>query len=333
MSKPELIVSTSPHIRRPEDISQVMGDVLFALMPATAVGALIFGSSAFWVILTCLVTSVFSEAIIQKLMKRKITVLDGSALVTGLLLALNLPSGIPLWMAAVGAGIAIGLGKQIYGGLGHNPFNPALLARVVLLISWPAQMTRWPAPLTWGIDATTAATPLGVLKDEGFHRAIGYYYEILAFPDKADLYWGLFIGDVGGCIGETSALALLVGGIYLLWKGRISWPIPVTYLLTVFILTTIFWFKNPSEFADPLFHILSGGLMIGAFFMATDMVTSPITPRGKIIFGIGCGILTVIIRLFGGYPEGVSFSILLMNGTTFLIDRWKFTHPKKFGGR
>lgn len=334
MEEPKLIVSTSPHIRRPGDVDQVMRDVLLALMPATAIGVFVFGLDALWVILTCMVVAALSEAIFQKLMGREIAISDGSALVTGLLLALNLPSGAPLWMAAIGAGIAIGLGKQIYGGLGHNPFNPALVARVVLLVSWPVQMTRWPSPISWGIDATTAATPLGVLKDEGASRIVSYFSEIGApFADGADLYQGLFFGDIGGCIGEISVIALLVGGIYLLYKGHISWHIPVSYIATVFILTYIFWLKDPSRFADPLFHILSGGLILGAFFMATDMVTSPITPKGMLIFGVGCGVLTVIIRLFGGYPEGVSFSILLMNAATPLIDRWKFTHPKKFGGK
>jgi electron transport complex protein RnfD len=278
-----------------------------------------------------MVVCVASEALFQKIAGREIRVRDCSALVTGMLLGLNLPSDIPLWIAAVGAGIAIGIGKEIFGGLGQNPFNPALIARVILLISWPLQMTIWPTPIPWGIDAKTSATPLGVLKEEGPQGVFEYFKEIGAFTDKGDLYFALFSGDIGGCIGEVSCLALLIGGLYLLYKGHISWHIPISYIGTVFLLTSIFWLRDPKSYIDPLFHILSGGLMLGAFFMATDMVTSPITSRGRIIFGIGCGVLTVIIRLFGGYPEGVSFSILLMNGLTPLIERWKFTHPVRFG--
>jgi electron transport complex protein RnfD len=325
------IVSVSPHIKKKEDVAKVMIDVLFALLPALAIGVLVFGVEALWVVLTCMVGCVISEALFQKIAGKEIRVRDCSALVTGMLLGLNLPSGIPLWIAVVGAGIAIGIGKEVFGGLGQNPFNPALIGRVVLLISWPLQMTTWPTPLPWGIDAKTSATPLGVLKEKGPEGIFEYFKEIGAFAEKSDLYLDLFLGNIGGCIGEVSCLALLIGGFYLLYKGHITWHTPLSYIGTVFLLTSVFWLKDPQTYIDPLFHILSGGLMLGAFFMATDMVTSPITPKGKLIFGAGCGILTVIIRLFGGYPEGVSFAILLMNGLTPLIDRWSFTHPRRFG--
>jgi electron transport complex protein RnfD len=216
-------------------------------------------------------------------------------------------------MVMVGAVVAIIIGKQIYGGLGHNPFNPALIARVVLLVSWPVHMTRWISPL----DGVSTATPLGILKADGVARIAG----IRLFD--------LFIGNVGGCIGEVSALALLVGFIFLLWKGYVTWHIPVSYMGTVAVFTGIFWAVNPQKYANPLFHLLAGGLVLGACFMATDYVTSPTTTKGKIIFGIGCGIMTGVIRLLGGFPEGVSFSILLMNSATPLIDQ--YTRPKRYG--
>ncbi|MDI6703385.1 MAG: RnfABCDGE type electron transport complex subunit D [bacterium] len=313
----KLIVSTSPHIRVEEDVGSIMRDVIFSLLPTTLIGVVIFGLHALYVVLTAVSVAILSEAIIQRLMKREITVRDGSAAITGLLLALNLPPSAPLWMTCIGAGLAIGLGKQVYGGLGYNPFNPALIARVILLVSFPVQMTTWTDPLF--IDAKTGATPLGILKEQGIEAA-----------SQISLL-SLFLGETSGCIGEVSAVALLVGAIYLLIKGHITWHIPISFIGTAGIFTLILWLFGIT--ANPLFHILSGGLILGAFFMATDMVTSPITKKGKIIFGIGCGILTVIIRLWAGYPEGVSFSILIMNAFTPLIDRWRFTHPTKFGGK
>jgi electron transport complex protein RnfD len=246
-------------------------------------------------------------------MGRQVSILDGSAALTGLLLALNLPPSSPWWMVLVGSAVAIAIGKQIYGGLGHNPFNPALVARVVLLVSWPVQMTRWISPL----DGLSTATPLGVLKADGIAKLGGFRL------------FDLFIGNVGGCIGEVSAIALLIGILFLLWKGYVTWHIPVSYMGTVFIFAGIFWLVNPQKYANPLLHLLAGGLVLGACFMATDYVTSPMTPKGQIIFGVGCGLMTCIIRLFGGYPEGVSFSILLMNAATPLIDQ--YTRPKRYG--
>lgn len=298
----KLIVTSSPHISDEDTIEKIMYGVLIALIPASVVGIYNFGFNAFAIIIVSVVSAVITEWLFQKLRNKPITIRDGSALVTGLLLALNLPPGLPLWMAAVGSGVAIGIGKQVYGGLGHNPFNPALVGRAFLLASFPVAMTTWISP----IDGTTTATPLGLMKLQGI----------------AVDYTSLFIGRIGGCIGETSALAILLGALFLIYKGYIDWRIPISYLGTVSVLTTVFG-------GDPLFHLLSGGLMLGAFFMATDMVTSPITKRGKWIFGIGAGTVVVIIRLWGGLPEGVSYSILLMNGITPLINR--FTKPRVFG--
>ena len=302
MEELKLIVTSSPHISDEDTIEKIMYGVLIALIPAAVVGIYNFGFNALAIIIVSVVSAVITEWLFQKFRNKPITIRDGSALVTGLLLALNLPPGLPLWMAAVGSGVAIGLGKQVYGGLGHNPFNPALVGRAFLLASVPVAMTTWISP----IDGTTTATPLGMMKLQGI----------------AVDYSSLFIGRIGGCIGETSALAILIGALFLIYKGYIDWRIPVSYLGTVAVLTAVFG-------ADPLFHLLSGGLMLGAFFMATDMVTSPITKKGKWFFGIGAGIIVVIIRLWGGLPEGVSYSILLMNGLTPLINR--FTKPRVFG--
>jgi len=261
------------------------------------------------------------------MMGRKVTISDGSAMVTGILLALNLPPMVPWWLVVVGSAIAIVIGKQIYGGLGSNPFNPALVARVILLISFPVQMTTWAKPssaLSRTVDVMTTATPLGAMKT---HLLVKGTLEGFTMGDL----WNPFIGNIGGCIGETSVIALLIGAGFLLYRGYISWHIPVTFIGMVFILSGIFWLINPNQHMNPVFHILTGGLMLGAFYMATDMVTSPVTYRGMMVFGAGCGVITVIIRLFGGYPEGVSYSILLMNAATPLIDR--YMRPKTFGWR
>jgi electron transport complex protein RnfD len=248
------------------------------------------------------------------------TLADGSALVTGLLLAFNLPPRIPFWIPIIGSAVAISIGKQLFGGLGHNIFNPALFARAFLLAAWPAHMTSWVAPYDWGrwihqfsihtrawsIDAVSTATPLALMKQQG-----------ISTPAL-----DLFLGNIGGCIGEVSALAVLMGAAYLLYKGTITWHIPFPYLGTVALLTALFG-------KDPVFHLFSGGLMLGAFYMATDIVTSPVTKRGRILFGAGCGVLTVLIRLFGSLPEGVSYSILLMNACTPLIDRYTGGRSKR----
>lgn len=297
-----------------------MYGVLLALLPATLMGVYFFGPHTLVIIAISLAVAVVCEALMQRMMGQPVNILDGSALITGLLLAMNLPPNSPWWLVVVGSAVSIILGKQIFGGLGGNPFNPALVGRVVLLISWPVQMTTWvrPTPMfSSAVDAVSAATPLGILKLEGAAR--------VASLNVWDSFWGMS----GGSLGETSVIALLLGGAYLLYKGYISWHIPFSYLLTVAIFGGVFWLIDPSQYASPLFHLFTGGLMLGAFFMATDYVTTPVTRKGQLIFGVGCGILTMVIRLFGGYPEGVSFSILLMNAATPLIDR--YVKPVAFG--
>ena len=260
-------------------------------------------------ILTAVISCVLTEIVINKMRGKQFR--EGSAIVTGILLAMTLPPTLHLGFVVMGSVFAIAIGKQIFGGLGYNIFNPALLARAFLQASFPVRMTTWTNPST--LDAVTTATPLGGLK---FENIVSPYFDML-------------IGNCGGCIGETSALLIIVGGVYLLIKKYADWRIPVSYLGSVVIFGTIFWLINPGQYPDPLYHLFSGGLMLGAFFMATDMVTSPVTPKGSWIFGIGAGFLLVIIRLFGGLPEGVMYSILLMNAFTPLINR--FTRPKFFG--
>ena len=315
-----MVVSISPHIRSDVTTSAIMYSVLLALLPASLAGIYFFGFAALRIMLIGIMSAVVTEAMIQPLLGQKISIRDGSAAVTGLLLALTLPPTIPWYMVLVGSAIAIALGKSIYGGLGNNPFNPALIGRVVLLISWPVQLTRWQNPtylFSKSIDAVTAATPLGILKNEGL-------------AGIANVKWlNLFFGNRSGCIGEIAVWAILLGFGYLLWKGYVTWHVPLSCLTTVFVISGFFWLINPNQYANPIFHLLSGGLMLGACFMATDMVTSPMTGKGMIIFGIGIGFITIIIRLFGGYPEGVSFAILLMNAACPLIDR--YTMPKAFG--
>lgn len=304
MDQSKLLMTSSPHQHHSENTQRIMLEVLLALAPAGVLAVFFFGIRALLIMLVSVGVAVGTEALIQKLTGRPVAILDLSAAVTGLLLAFNVPVSLPLWMVAIGAVIAIAIGKQVFGGLGHNPFNPALVGRAVLLASWPMQMTGWVAPFT----LLTTATPLG--GQEVSHSA-------------------LFLGAVPGCLGETSALALLAGGLYLLWRGIIDWRIPTGYIGTVAVFTWIFGGQQLFT-GDPLFHVLAGGLMLGAFFMATDMVTSPVTKTGRLVMGIGCGLLTSIIRLWGGYPEGVSYSILIMNALTPLIDR--YTQPRKFGG-
>ena len=327
MTQPEkkpVYISSSPHVHSGETTDKVMQAVIFSLLPASVVSVYFFGLPALALLLLCTLSCVAFEALCWKIMARPMTVADGSAALTGLLLALNLPPSCPWWVALLGSAVAIIVAKQVYGGLGHNLFNPALVARVVLLISFPVQMTTWTAPARVGshLDAVTMATPLGEWKTavmltgklpESLQAGIGQY----------------FMGNMAGSLGEISALALLLGAGFLFWRKILTWHIPLTYLGTVVVLSGVFWLVDPTRFPNPLFHLVTGGLLLGALFMATDMVTTPIAPRGMMVFGIGCGVLTVLIRLFGGYPEGVSFAILLMNAATPLIDR--FTRPKKFG--
>jgi Na+-translocating ferredoxin:NAD+ oxidoreductase subunit D len=331
-------VSATPHLRDRTDISQIMYSVVIALMPAVLGSVYFFGVRALWIIALSVLTCVATEGIIQKLLGKPLTIRNGSAIVTGILLAFNLPSGISWWLPVIGGVFAIAVAKMTFGGLGYNPMNPALIGRVFLLFSFPVQMTTtWQAPTGFpGIDARTTATPLNILKENSaiLHNQSLYSVDSLnaAVSKVADLNATLlnsFLGNRSGSIGETSVLLLLIGAAYLLYKGYIDWKIPFSYIATVGILAWIFG-GYQGLFSGPwLLHVLSGGLILGAFFMATDMVTSPITYRGRIIFGIGCGVITVIIRLIGGFPEGVAFSILLMNLTVPLLDR--LSRPKVFG--
>ncbi len=308
-----LTVSSSPHIHSDESISRIMLDVVLALVPAIVAAAYFFGGRVLLIIGISVLTAVVTEAIIQKLAKKPVTINDWSAVVTGVLLAFNLSPTVPLWLPMVGSIIAIALVKQVFGGLGHNFMNPALAARAILLAAWPVLMTTWVKP---GVDAISTATPLAIMK--GLEVADG------GMPTLLDI----IVGNVGGCIGETSALALLLGAGYLFYRGVINWRIPFTFIGTVAILT---WILGPQGLftGNGIYHIFSGGLILGAFYMATDYSSSPVTPKGQIIMGVGCGIITSIIRLYGGYPEGVSYSILLMNVATPLID--KYTMPNIYG--
>ncbi|MCK4236934.1 MAG: RnfABCDGE type electron transport complex subunit D [Candidatus Krumholzibacteria bacterium] len=322
---PRFLVSSSPHLHEGRTVSGIMKLVIYALIPATFFSIYIFGLAALWVILISVGSAVIFELLTQKIMKRPVTIKDHSAVLTGLLLALNLPSTSPWWMILVGTFFAIVIAKQIYGGLGYNPFNPALVGRVVLLISFPVQMTaRWVSPSGWGMDAVTTATPLGKIRET-----------LMAFGHIEDPHLtrqeiiDFLIGNRAGSLGEISVILLVAGGIFLIAKKVISWHTPVAFIGTVWIFTGIFHMIDPTHYVDPCFHVITGGLFLGAVFMATDYVTSPISGGGMFIFGAGCGIFTVVIRLFGSYPEGVSFAILLMNAATPLIDR--YTRPAVFG--
>ncbi|KPU43835.1 electron transport complex subunit RnfD [Oxobacter pfennigii] len=307
MSDSMYVVSSSPHIRSNDTVQNVMRDVLIALAPATIASIYFFKLQAALIIVVSIISAVAAEALWQKVTKQKITVSDYSAAITGLLIAFNLPPAAPLWIPVVGSFFAIIIVKQFFGGLGQNFMNPALAARAFLVASWPVIMT------TWTVDGVASATALGILKEGG-----------------AELpgLWNIFIGNVGGTIGETSALALLIGGAYLVYKKVISINIPASYIGTVFVMSWIFG-RNGFFTGDPVYEIFAGGLMLGAIFMATDYSSSPMTPTGQIIMGVGCGIITTVIRVYGGYPEGVSYSILLMNLAVPLIDQ--YTIPKAFG--
>ncbi|TCW40279.1 electron transport complex protein RnfD [Thermohydrogenium kirishiense] len=305
----KLYVTSSPHFRSEDSIERIMLDVVIALMPALIAGIIIFGIRALFITVLCIVFSIATEAVIQILTHKDVTINDFSAVVTGILLAFNLPVSIPWWIAAIGSIFAIAIVKQVFGGLGHNFMNPALAARAFLLASWPVPMSHFT------VDGIASATPLAIIKGT---EASGNLPSL----------FNMFIGLKGGVIGEVSIFALLIGAVYLLIRRVITLRIPLSYILTVAVLTWVLG-KNGLFTGDPLYHIMAGGLILGAFFMATDYTTSPVTPKGQIIFGIGCGIFTSIIRLYGGYPEGVSYSILLMNIATPIID--KYTAPKVFG--
>ncbi|MDI9425233.1 MAG: RnfABCDGE type electron transport complex subunit D [Spirochaetota bacterium] len=347
---PGLVLSNAPHINAPQSLGSIMWLVVLALTPALAYSTFIFGLHALLLIAVSVAVCVASEAAYCLLIKKPLTINDGSAVITGILLAFNVPPEAPLWMIGIGAAFAVIVAKQLFGGIGFNIFNPALAGRALLMASWPVHMTT-----TWhsfgesnvlsqaasnvaglpeqAYDIITQATPLGAFKEgpgllADFGAAPDAVYRTLFTPEMFKSY---LVGNIGGCIGETSALLLLAGALLLLFRRVISWHIPFSYIGTVAAI--MFSYYSLSGFGSPgqatLFHLLTGGLMLGAFFMATDMVTSPVTARGMIIFGVGCGILTCVIRLWGGYPEGVSYSILLMNSTVPLIDR--FAKPKVFG--
>ncbi|MFH1789379.1 MAG: RnfABCDGE type electron transport complex subunit D [Candidatus Altiarchaeota archaeon] len=331
-------VRVSPHMFSKNTTQKIMLAVVLALLPTTAAGVYFFGLRALYVILASCASAVFFEAVCNKAMGRKVSVYDGSALLTGLLLALTLPPHVPLWIPVVGSFIAIAIAKQAFGGLGANIFNPALVGRAFLLASWPVLLTGWPAVVSVGsvawmghADAVTAATPLALkgkidavtsATSAQMWRIEGVSSFMAGVGSKKAAYSSLFFGSVGGSLGETSALLILLGGLILIALKIIDWQIPACFAGTVFVLSAALG-------QDPLLHVLSGGLMLGAFFMATDYVTTPTTKNGRIAFAAGCGLITVLIRFYGGPPEGITYSILLMNAVTPLIDR--YIRPRRFG--
>ena len=323
----KLIVSPAPHAHSSDTTQRLMRDVIIALLPAFAASVYIFGWGALFVGAVSVLSCVCVEFAIQKwMMRTKPQTSDLSAVVTGLLLAMNLPSNSPWWMVLIGSIVAIGIAKMSFGGLGKNPFNPALVGRVFLLISFPVQMTNWVLPRSLAAtDATSGATPLAIMK-EGL--ANGLSVEQIIDTNNFS-YLEMLFGRIGGAAGEVSAIALLLGFAYLLFRRVIRPHIPLAIFITIFIFSGALWLINPAKFVDPLFHLLTGGILLGSIFMATDYVTSPMSPRGMIIFGVGIGLLTILIRVFGSYPEGISFAILIMNATVPLLN--KYVKPKRYG--
>ncbi len=315
--KLETIVTSSPHISSKNTTQSIMFDVVLALIPAGIAGIYNFGEGAFSVIAVSVICCMFFEYMWNKIMHKPNSLNDFTAVITGLLLAYNLPAGLPLWIVAIGAFFSIVIVKQLFGGLGGNFVNPALAGRAFLLAGWAKNMTSWISSSPFGLDSVSTATPLAIIKSGNLED----------LPPILDV----FIGNIGGCIGETSSVLLIIGGIYLMIRKVISYRTPAAFIATVAVLTFIFGGgKNPSEaLTVTIYSIFSGGLILGAFFMATDYTTSPVTAKGQVIMGIGCGIITTAIRLAGGYPEGVSYSILIMNIASPLIDR--FTRPTPFG--
>ena len=313
-------ISPSPHVHGGDSIEKNMYGVLIALVPTFIFSIVFFGLGAILVTLTSVAACLVFEYVIQKyLMKQRPTIWDGSAIITGVLLAFNLPSSLPLWIVVIGALVAIGIGKMSFGGLGNNIFNPALVGRVFLLISFPVQMTTWPVPNGFATaDAVTGATPLALVKEAVKNgQAVGDTLSSVGITTG-----NLILGNIGGSLGEVAAIGLLLGFAYMLIRKIISWHIPVAIFATVIVFSGILNLADPAQFAGPVFHLFTGGLMLGAIFMATDYVTSPMTHKGMLIYGVGIGLLTVIIRVFGAYPEGMSFAILIMNGFTPLINRY-----------
>ncbi len=323
-----LTVSGSPHVYTQDSVSKIMYGVVLSLIPAALVSFYFFGLAAIMVTLTAIVSCLFFEFIIQKyLLRGPVTIFDGSAVITGILLAFIVPASLPLWMVVIGSLVSIGMAKMTFGGLGKNIFNPALVGRVFLMISFPVEMNTYPQPSPMSTrltDIISGPTPLAVVK-EGVTQGEKVSELLPQVPE----YVNLLMGNMGGSVGEISALAILLGGIYMLLKKIITWEIPAAYLGSVIIFAGILWQINPEIYVDPLFHLVTGGLMLGALYMATDMVTSPMSRWGMVVYGIGCGFLTIIIRIFGAYPEGVAFAILIMNGFVPLINRG--FKPKRFG--
>ncbi len=322
-----LTVSPSPHIHSGESIHKIMYRVILALIPALVWSVFVFGIDALRVTLIAVAACVVFEYVIQKYaMRITPSVGDGSAIITGVLLAFNVPATLPWWIILIGALVAIGIGKLSFGGLGQNIFNPALVGRVFLLISFPVQMTSWPVNKQAGIDGVTSATPLGLIKEtlksgQPLSETMG------DLPGTMDL----LLGNIGGSLGEVSAILLILGGIYMLFRKVITWHIPVSVLGSIALFSGFLWLINPEMYMNPVFHLLTGGAMLGAIFMATDMVTSPMTGKGQIIYGMGIGLITIAIRTWGAYPEGVSFAILLMNAVVPVIN--SYVKPKQFGGK
>ncbi len=323
-----LTVSPSPHIHQEQTISRIMYDVIFAMLPAFAFSIYVFGLGALMVTLIAVLSAVLFEYLITThLLKREPDILDGSAVVTGMLLAFNVPSNLPWWLIVLGSFVAIGIGKMSFGGLGNNPFNPALVGRVFLLVSFPVQMTTWPAPFESRMsitDVVTGATPLGFIKD-GLKNGENLVDLMQDVPRHMDF----LLGMQPGSMGEISGLLLIFGFLFLVFRKVITWHIPVIVIGTMFVFSGLLWLGNPDRFIDPLFHILTGGALLGAIFMATDYVTSPMTIRGVVIYSMGIGIITILVRVFGAYPEGISFAILIMNAFVPLLN--KYFKPSRFG--
>lgn len=321
MQEIKLTVASSPHVRCNETISKIMWNVVAALVPAAAFGVYYFGVNALVNIIVAIVSAVIFEFLWEKAMHKRITITDGSAVITGLLLAMTCPPSLPWWMSIVGSFLAIVVCKQAMGGLGYNIFNPAHVGRAGLMVSWPVAMTTWTQLNGTVIDGVAGATPLNVFK----HGGSDALFQLFGTNDWSSIYQSLFFGFRNGSLGETSTVLLILGGLWLIYKGYVNWQVPVVMIATVGILTgAVYGSANVA-----LFQMMAGGLIIGAFFMATDMVTAPITVKGQVIFALGCGLITVLIRVLGGYPEGVCYSILLMNTLTPLIDR--LVKPTVFG--
>ena len=315
-----LTVTPSPHIHKGDSTPKIMYTVVLALLPALAWSFYIFGLPAVVTTLVAVLASVLFEFLIQKyIMKKDASITDGSAILTGILLAMNIPAQIPVWIIIIGALVAIGIGKMSFGGLGQNPFNPALVGRVFMLVSFPVQMTSWPA-----VDSISGATPLAFVK-EGLKNGETVSQLMENLPE----YSKLLFGQMSGSAGEVSAILVLIGFGIMLFRKVITWHIPVYLLGTIAIFTGILHIASPEQYMDPAFHLLTGGAMLGAIFMATDMVTSPMSKRGQLIYAVGIGVITVVIRTWGAYPEGISFAILIMNAFTPLINT--YVKPKRFG--